>query len=128
MTIGRKRLGYTAAVIAIVAACDTSTPLGPMPLARLDRTGTTVAGQLIAFASPRDAGLFQTFVMQANGTKITHLTTQLSYNARPDWSHDGTKITITTCRPWDNSCEIYVMNANGSGQTNITNNYATDHM
>ena len=127
MTFAPKRLACGAAVILIVAACDAPTPVGPVPQARLDG-GTTIAGQLIAFASPRDAGLFQTFVMQANGTKVTQLTNQPFYNARPDWSHDGTRITFTTCRPWDNSCEVYVMNANGSVQTNITNNYATDHM
>jgi len=96
--------------------------------ARLGGDGATIAGQVIAFASTRDAGLFQTFVMQANGTKITQLTNQPFYNARPAWSHDGTRITFTTCRPWDNSCEIYVMNSNGSAQTNLTNNFATDEM
>jgi len=127
VSFGLKRLAYSAAVIAIVAACDAPAPAGPMPQPRL-AAGATIAGQVIAFASPRDAGLFQTFVMQANGTKVTQLTNQPFYNARPDWSHDGTRITFTTCRPWDNSCEIYVMNANGSAQTNITNNFATDHM
>ena len=127
MAFGPKRFAAAAVVIAIVAACDAPTPAGPVLQPRLT-AGATIAGQLIAFASPRDAGLFQTFVMQANGTKVTQLTNQPFYNARPDWSHDGTRITFTTCRPWDNSCEVYVMNANGSGQTNITNNYATDHM
>src|SRR2546425_3743504 len=127
MAFGPKRFAAAAVVIAIVAACDAPTPAGPVLQPRLT-AGATIAGQLIAFASPRDAGLFQTFVMQANGTKVTQLTNQPSYNARPDWSHDGRRITFTACRPWDNSCEIYVMNANGSGQTNITNNYATDHM
>ncbi len=116
MSFGLKRLAYSAAVIAIVAACDAPTPAGPVPQPQL------------AFASTRDADLFQTFVMQANGTKITQLTNQPFYDARPAWSHDGTRLTFTTCRPWDNSCEIYVMNSNGSAQTNLTNNFATDEM
>lgn len=117
-----------AVVTAIVAACDAPNPTGPMPQMRLSAGSETFAGQLIAFASSRDAGLFQTFVMTANGRKVTQLTNQPFYNARPAWSHDGKKITFTTCRPWDNSCEVYVMNANGSAQTNLTNNFATDHM
>ncbi len=129
MAFGPKRLVYGMVVVAMVAACDAPGPAGPMPpQTRLNDDGTTLAGRLIAFASNRDAGLFQTFVMQANGTKVTQLTHELFYDARPDWSHDGTRITFTTCRPWDDSCEIYVMNADGSAQTNITNNFATDHM
>src|SRR5256886_17635465 len=99
-----------------------------MPQARLGEDGATHAGQVLDFASRRDAGLFQTLDMQANGKKITQLTNQPFYDARPAWSHDGTRITFTTCRPWDNSCEIYVMNSNGSAQTNLTNNFATDEM
>src|SRR3989475_2797974 len=128
MAVGPKRLAAAAVVVAMVAACDAPNPAGPMPQMRLSGGGVTVAGQLIAFASSRDQGLFQTFVMTANGSKVVQLTNQPFYNARPAWSHDGKKITFTTCRPWDNSCEIYVMNANGSGQTNLTNNFATDHM
>jgi len=127
MAFSLKR-SLTAVVIAMIAACDAPNPAGPMPQMRLSGGGVTVAGQLIAFASSRDQGLFQTFVMTANGSKVVQLTNQPFYNARPAWSHDGKKITFTTCRPWDNSCEIYVMNANGSGQTNLTNNFATDHM
>src|SRR5436190_20908836 len=72
MTFALKRLACGAAVILIVAACDAPTPAGPVPQPRLV-AGTTIAGQVIAFASPRDAGLFQTFVMQANGAKVTEL-------------------------------------------------------
>src|SRR5690348_3780782 len=96
------------AIIAIVAACDAPLPTGAAPqnllAGRVPPTGEIIGGQLIAFASSRDAGVFQTFFMKANGTKVTELTNQPGYNARPAWSHDGTRITFTTCRPWDNSC------------------------
>ena len=133
MSFGLKRLAYPAAVIAIVAACDTPIPAGPTLQARLGDRGATIAGQLIAFASTRDADLFQTFVMKANGTKLTQLTHQPFYNARPDnarpdWSRDGSRITFTACRAGDESCEIYVMNADGSAQTNVTHNFASDFM
>jgi Tol biopolymer transport system component len=127
MSFGLKRLACATAVIVVVAACDTPPPAGPTPQARL-AGGSTIAGQLISFASSRAADLFQTFVMKANGTKLDQLTFQPFYNARPDWSHDGSKITFTACRAGDDSCEIYVMKADGSAQTNVTHNFATDHM
>ena len=130
IAFARKQFACVAAVSAIVAGCDRPTPVGPLPEASVSGNagGTTIAGQLIAFASSRNAGLFQTFVMKGNGTKVTQLTYQPFYNARPDWSHDGSRITFTACRAGDESCEVYVMNADGSAQTNVTRNFATDHM
>src|SRR5437879_9265789 len=84
-----------------------------------------LAGQLLAFASDRDQGSFEVFVMQENGLRPRQLTTVPGYNARPNWSHDGRRITFTACRPTDQSCEIYVMNADGSGQTKLTDNFST---
>src|SRR5207302_7244691 len=85
-----------------------------------------LAGQLLAFASTRDQGAFQVFVMQENALRPRQLTTVPNYNARPNWSHDGRRITFTACRPTDQSCEIYVMNADGSGQTKVTDNFSTE--
>ena len=127
MSNGLKRLGCAAAAMAVVAACDTPFPADPIQARRAD-DGATIAGQLIAFASTRNGDLFQTFVMKANGTKVAQLTYQPSYNARPDWSRDGSRITFTACRAGDESCEIYVMNADGSAQTNVTHNFAADFM
>ena len=42
----------------------------------------------------------------------------------PAWSPDGTKIAFTSDR--DGNSEIYVMDANGANQINITNNSAAD--
>ena len=42
----------------------------------------------------------------------------------PAWSPDGKKIVFTSNR--DGNSEIYVMNADGSGQTNLTRNGADD--
>src|SRR2546426_234718 len=65
-------------------------------------------------------GTFNVYVMTKGGSNQTQLTDVPGYNARPNWSHDGRRITFTTCRPTDFSCEIYVMNAAGSGQTKLT--------
>lgn len=85
-------------------------------------------GQVIAYASNLDGGLFQVFAMKANGDKQTQLTHELYYSGRPNWSHDGGKITFTTvlAREWNG--EIRVMNADGSGRANLTNSPANEQM
>ncbi len=115
-------------VAAIAIACDSPTsPRAPvkapttMSAAVLDNddfeTVTGPRGQAIAFASDRD-GFFQVFVMRPNGDQQTQLTQVPFYNARPNWSPDGRRTTFTACRWYDFSCDIYVMNADGSSQTN----------
>jgi len=70
--------------------------------------------------------LFNVFVMALNGSKQTQLTDEPDYNARPDWSHDGRRLTYNACRQSDGgNCEVYVMNADGSSKTNVTNSLAS---
>src|SRR6266481_3605261 len=83
-----------------------------------------LAGQLLAFSSDRDGTGFQVLLMQTNGTKQTQLTHMPGYNARPNWSPDGTRLSLQTSR--DGNDEVYVMNANGSNPVNLTNNPSTD--
>jgi Tol biopolymer transport system component len=67
----------------------------------------------------------------ANKT-ITQLTHARGNSFDPDWSPDGTQIIFRTDRdgkaPFTSfeAGEIYVMNADGSDQTNLTNNPAND--
>ena len=55
--------------------------------------------------------------MSANGTSQTKLT-NTAEDQRPAWSADGTKIAFESSR--DGTFEIYTMNADGTGQTRIT--------
>lgn len=65
------------------------------------------------------SGNFNIFVMKTSGSPPKQLTDVPGYTAHPNWSHDGRRITFSSCRE-GSSCEIYVMNADGSGQTKLT--------
>jgi TolB protein len=45
-------------------------------------------------------------------------------NSLPSWSPDGRKLVFVSER--DGNFEVYVMNADGSGQQNLTRNPAPD--
>ena len=60
------------------------------------------------------------YVMNADGSHQTRLTTNRADDNRPAWSPDGRQIAFGSLR--DGNEEIYVMNADGSSQTNLTKN------
>ncbi|MBI2836667.1 MAG: PD40 domain-containing protein [Chloroflexi bacterium] len=85
-------------------------------------------GSKIAFESYRD-GNWETWVMNADGSNPTQLTNIVFYsNSGPAYSPDGSKIVFHSNRdmpsPWP--ADIYVMNADGSGQTRLMSNLAND--
>lgn len=65
------------------------------------------------------------YVMNADGTERTQLTTHPDMDFDPVWSPDGTRIAFRSHRDGDE--EVYVMNADGSDQTNLTNNLTSDY-
>src|SRR5205807_9058575 len=79
-------------------------------------------GTKIAFER-QVVGLFQIFLMNADGTNVIQLTSASS-NFSPAFSPDGTKITFFSDR--DGNDEIYVMESNGANQTRLTNNILSD--
>lgn len=52
------------------------------------------------------------------------LTINSASDVKPAWSPDGTKIVFESDRSGND--EIFVINANGTGQTNLTNHVADD--
>jgi Tol biopolymer transport system component len=64
-------------------------------------------------------------VINADGTGRTVLVADQigNWNIQPAWSPDGQKIVFVRCQPAGGSnCDIYTMNPDGTGLTNITNN------
>jgi TolB protein len=84
-------------------------------------------GTRIAFT--RDIGGFaQVFVMDARGRHVRMLTHGHANSGLPAWSPDGRRIAFATDRNApEEGDEIYVMNADGSGQRPVTRNlHSTD--
>lgn len=62
------------------------------------------------------------WTMTASGSSKVQITTQDDWAS--SWSTDGTKIVFATAR--DDNEEVYVMNSNGSSQTNLTRRSSSD--
>ena len=94
-------------------------------------------GQTIVFTSLKDGDL-DIYTMRVDGTDLKRLTTQPGYDGGPFFSPDGKRIVYRAWHPTDtaltsyrellrqrlvrpNRMEIWVMNANGSSQHQITN-------
>jgi hypothetical protein len=75
-------------------------------------------GSHIAFSSNRAGGALQIWTMKSDGSALVRLTFTTKANMYPDWSPDGSRIVFLSQR--DGQDEIYVMNANGTGQTRLT--------
>jgi len=80
-------------------------------------------GSKIAFDRSSDSGNTSAiYVMNADGSGVTQLTTAGGYERHPAWSPDGSKIAYESYQPLDSgNFDVYVMNADGSSQTNLTN-------
>jgi len=63
------------------------------------------------------------YVMNANGTGLTRLTTSRSIDAEPSWGRNG-KIAFSSAP--DYHFNIYSMNADGTGVLRLTNNSKWD--
>lgn len=88
-------------------------------------------GSKIAFSSDRDGGTHDIFVMDVDGANPGNLTNNPGANdAEPAISPDGTRIAFSSdregtpcgnCDFWDTNSDIWVMDADGSNPTNLTN-------
>jgi len=69
------------------------------------------------------------YVSAIDGTNMTRLTNAEGMDDQPTWSPDGTRIAFRSVR--SGHSDIWVMGANGTGQTNLTNDFlpatSTEH-
>src|SRR3954464_2235312 len=94
-------------------------------------------GTTIVFTSLKDGDL-DIYTMRVDGSNVKRLTTALGYDGGPFWSHDGKRIVYRAWHPADtaltnyqdllrqklvrpNRMELWIMNADGSNQHQITN-------
>ncbi len=72
----------------------------------------------------------EVYVMNADGSGQTRLTTELANDDSPSWSPDGSKIVFRSDRErdcCDPSAQVWTMNADGTGQVNISNSGNGDY-
>ncbi|MGB4758902.1 MAG: hypothetical protein WBP26_02495 [Candidatus Saccharimonadales bacterium] len=67
------------------------------------------------------------YTVHVDGTNVQRLTTVAQGDFWPTWSPDGTKLAFYSLRDGATNSEIYIMNADGSGQTRLTNTVAGVH-
>lgn len=85
-------------------------------------------GNEIAFTSARDGQLelylLNVLAVQPSILRLTYTLPASAANRYPAWSHDGNWLAFTSWR--DGNAEIYVIQHNGLGLRNLTNNPAAD--
>jgi dipeptidyl aminopeptidase/acylaminoacyl peptidase len=116
----------TPSVFSIQPLAKEEVPGTPDPLTSTDAdrdAAWSADGRLIAFMSERD-GNAEIYVMNADGTGQTRLTTDPGFDADPTFSPDG-QIAFNSTRDGGKP-EIYVMNGDGTGQTRLTFDPASD--
>jgi Tol biopolymer transport system component len=69
---------------------------------------------------PTDQCAADLFVMNADGSNQTRLTSGPDSDGGPAWSPDGTRIAFSRYISESHESDIFVVNADGSGLTNIT--------
>jgi Tol biopolymer transport system component len=78
-------------------------------------------GKKIVFSSRRQVTDMQIYVMNADGSQLTKLTTGDSSKYSPSWSPDGRRIVFTSGGPYPARDDVCIMNADGSNVVNLTN-------
>src|SRR5438093_4368186 len=82
-----------------------------------DRAGWWPDGARIVFSSDRDAGQLNVFVMNADGSGVTHLTSGDFVDDDPVWSPDGQLIAFHSTRDGGDE-DIFVMKDRKSTRLN----------
>ncbi|MBC7237796.1 MAG: PD40 domain-containing protein, partial [Chloroflexi bacterium] len=106
--------GASDSACAEVAVLDCRAPT-PTPLPQLP---CPVCPDWVVFQSNRQGDNNNIFRMDYDGGNVVQLTNNPAEDVSPTWSFDGSRIAFATNR--DGDWEIYRMDENGGGQTNVT--------
>src|SRR5436190_7846757 len=103
----------------LLAGCsEPNQPLSPKSYApQLSQTAANGVAGKITFQSNRN-GNFDIFVMNADGSGVTQLTSHPFDEYLPLFSPDGSRIAFARCLV---TCDIVLINADGSGERTILN-------
>jgi Tol biopolymer transport system component len=120
--------GLAAAAPALLLACgddgrcDTRNPLMPVCAA----VAPPLASEHVAFTSNLydPSGLFEIYVMNADGSGAVRLTTNPADDVAPAWSPDGARIVWQSVRG-GTARQLYTMNADGTDVRLLTNQPGT---
>ncbi|MBN2677348.1 MAG: serine/threonine-protein kinase [Anaerolineaceae bacterium] len=99
----------------------TQTTLEPTPVELVMPTSIPIGGGngQIAFASARNAGIPQIFLINTNGTNVIQLTNQVDGACQPAWAPDGKRFAfISPCTKIMDEyrgSSLFIMNVDGSG-------------
>ena len=102
-----------------IAPDNVATP-SPTPTARSLRS--TPQGR-IAFQSDQ-SGSLDIYVMNADGTQISRLTTSSGVDVFPSWSPDGKRLAFTS--DMDGSPDIFIMNTDGTNLIKVVDDPSND--
>ena len=109
------------------AACSLNVDAGTGPCGEPVRAGPTPGS--LAFVSDAVGGQFDICLINTDGSGATPLVTSLADDWWPAWSPDGSKLAFQTNRnfipahdtvPPHPEWDIYVINVDGSGETQLT--------
>lgn len=82
-------------------------------------------GKRIAFHCPRD-GNVGIYIIDVDGSNVTGVTPDQYDDQFSDWSPDGNYIAVDSYRDGSDNREVYIVAADGSGRTNVSNHPASD--
>jgi Tol biopolymer transport system component len=104
-----------AAALVLLAACGSD----PAPPSRSAKSSPPPLEGRILFQQEVD-GVWQLFSIAPDGSGRRQLTHRAGAAVDADWSPDGRRIVFEYDRPNEDGCEIYLMNADGSGLRDLS--------